>query len=98
MTWPDIHKLLNTCVYVCHKIGPPGVRVNTKFDAPLLTRTDPMEPSVEIECNQVDEELLRYVDELSSSSSGSPGNGQDNEQSDAINNEVVRAGMRCLEK
>lgn len=92
MTWPDIYKLLNTCVHVCHKIGLPGVRVNTKFDSSLLTRTDPIDPAVEIECNQVDEDLLKYVDELSLSAAAF------NEQSDKMNDEVIKAGMEGLHK
>lgn len=92
MTWPDIYKLLTTCVLVCHKIGLPGVKSNTRFDPSLLTRTDPIDASIEMESKDVDNDLLRYVEELSLSASGF------NSQNKKLKDEVINAGMEGLKK
>jgi hypothetical protein len=77
---------LTTTPHIAQKIKVRGIQP-TCFDSTLLTLCDPFEPAIKIECDSVDDTLLRYVDELSAA------NGQRNYE-----HEVVQAGIEGLRK
>lgn len=92
-SWPDIHRLMKMIVHVGHKTQVDGIKPIT-FDPSLDSRTDPIDPTVEKQCDAVDEDLLRYVDELSLIRSRVDGKTSLTKE----DVEVVEAGVQGLQK
>ncbi|KAL4870553.1 hypothetical protein BDV12DRAFT_165811 [Aspergillus spectabilis] len=90
-SWPDIHRLLEVVVHVSQIMRVRGAQP-ASYDTALLTRSDLVDPAVQVESAAVDAKMLKYVDELSSASRAN-GHSLESLKSDQL---VRTAGVEAL--